>query len=84
MSRFFCNDLPMLAHHYAFSGVSLINYKSKYSFCQIFLIIKLYCSRIAYINIKKVKRLFSPHFFSNITFKNFFGVFQHFTKFTIG
>lgn len=60
MSRFFCNDLPMLAHHHAFSDVSLINYKPKYSFCQIFLTIELYCSGIAYINSKKVRDYFLP------------------------
>jgi len=27
MSRFFYNDLPMLAHHYAFSDVSSNDYK---------------------------------------------------------
>jgi len=37
MSRFFYTDLPMLSHHYVFSDVSLIYYKSKYSFCQIIL-----------------------------------------------
>jgi len=37
MSRFFCNDLPMLLHPYVFSDVSLIYYKLKYSFCQIIL-----------------------------------------------
>ena len=84
MSRFFCNDLPMLAHPYAFCNVSLIYYKQKYSFCQIVSFIKEYCSGIAYINIKKVKRLFSPHFFINNRFKNFCGVFHHFTKCTIG
>ena len=84
MSRFFCNDLPMPSHHYAFSDVSLIYYKPKYSFCQIFSIIKLYCSGITYINSKKVKRLLSPHFFINNRFKIFFWISHHFTKCTIG
>jgi len=61
MSRFFCNDLPMLSHHYAFSDVSLINYKPKYSFCQIMLQIKMYCSVFTYIKDKKNGEIiFSP------------------------
>lgn len=53
MSRFFCNDLPMLLHHYAFSDVSLIYYKPKYSFCQIILLIKIYRSGFTCVKNKR-------------------------------